>query len=219
MRRILAGVMIVAAAGFVLLQQFSDEAPAQEQDGYLLLALSWTPSWCELEGAAREDARCAPASGVGWKVHGLWPQYTQGGWPEFCDTPHPGPTRAQTAAMVDFMGSGGLANHQWRKHGTCTGQSSDAYFARTRAAFEALALPDTIRAQNQQVRLAPADLLTAFRSANPGIGAEMAIVTCRAGLAHEIRLCLTHDLHPRNCDAELLSRGCKANSVLLPALP
>lgn len=217
MRRIIAGGMIVAVAAILLIQQISDEAEAQ--DGYLVLALSWTPSWCEIEGAARDDARCAPDAGIGWKVHGLWPQYTQGGWPEFCDTPHPNPTRAQTAAMVDIMGSSGLANHQWRKHGSCTGQSADAYFLQTRAAFAGLNLPEDINAQTRQIRLAPSDILSSFRDANPDVGADMVTLTCRAGLAQEIRVCLTHELRPRACDADLLSRSCRASSVLLPVLP
>lgn len=217
MRRILTGFAIVAAIAMVSLRHFADEAEAQ--DGYLVLALSWTPSWCDLEGAARGDARCATDTGTGWLVHGLWPQHVAGGWPEFCDTSYSEPTRAQTGAMVDIMGSRGLANHQWRKHGSCTGQSPEAYFAKTRSAFDRLNWPDAISAEGRDLRLAPDDLLSAFRRANPDVGAEMAILTCRAGLAQEIRLCLKHDLTPRTCDDTVLSRNCSASSVVLPAVP
>ncbi|MGY6548590.1 MAG: ribonuclease T2 family protein [Roseinatronobacter sp.] len=194
-------------------------ASAAPDGDYLLLALSWTPSWCAVEGAARGAARCAPGADAGWLVHGLWPQHEQGGWPEFCDTAHSGPSRAQTAAMVDIMGSGGLAAHQWRKHGSCSAQDPASYFAATRAAFAAIDWPETLIALDRPRQLAPEALLAAFRATNPAIGPDMAIVTCRDGLAQEIRICLTADLTPRRCDASVLARGCRAGSLTLPALP
>jgi len=217
-------IVLTALAAVVLLRV--TEPPSQpvqparaNEEGYLILAISWTPSWCAVEGAARGAERCAPGADAGWLVHGLWPQYAQGGWPEFCDSPHDGPSRAQTAAMVDIMGSGGLAFHQWRKHGTCTGLSPEVYFAATRAAFEHLTMPARVTASAEDLRKSPDALLEAFRAANPGIGADMAILTCRDGMAQEIRLCLDNELAPRRCDDQLLSRTCRARSVRLPALP
>ncbi|TVP70026.1 MAG: ribonuclease T [Rhodobacteraceae bacterium] len=192
---------------------------ATPRDGYLLLAISWTPSWCALEGDARGAARCATGAGTGWLVHGLWPQHDEGGWPEFCTTPHPAPSRAETAAMIDIMGSDGLALHQWRKHGSCTELSPGAYFDQTRVAFEAFTLPDPMPSGSGPAQLAPNMLLASFRAANPQIEPDMAILTCRDGMAQEIRVCLTHDLTPRPCDAALLSRSCRARNVRLPPRP
>ncbi len=187
--------------------------------GYLILALSWTPSWCAIEGAARGAERCAPGADTGWLVHGLWPQFDAGGWPEFCDTPHPGPTRAQTAAMIDIMGSDGLALHQWRKHGTCSGWTAQDYFDQTRAVFAQVTFPEPISPAGAGLHLSPEDLMAPFRAANPGLGPDEAILTCRDGMAQEIRLCVTHDLIPRPCDAGVLSRHCRARSVHLPPRP
>ena len=221
MRRILLVVLIL----FALVSWFwphsgrQGESQSRAQGDYLVLALSWTPSWCEAEGTARGAARCAPGADAGWLVHGLWPQFDAGGWPEFCDTPHAAPTRAQTAAMRDIMGSDGLAFHQWRKHGSCSGSSPQDYFDQTRAAFAAVTLPEQISTWEDDLQLAPADLLAAFRSANPGLGEDMVILTCRDRIAQEIRLCLTHDLQPRACDRDLLARNCRGRSVTLPGLP
>ena len=90
---------------------------------YYVLALSWTPSWCALEGDERNSPQCDPGQGYGFTLHGLWPQYEEG-WPSFCPTSERPATRGETGAMVDIMGSSGLAWHQWRKHGTCTGLSA-----------------------------------------------------------------------------------------------
>lgn len=232
MRRIsTALIMIIALAGAYWLNERKNSAPwadasatehlqtDAEQVGYLLLAVSWTPSWCAAEGAARGADRCRTGAGAGWLVHGLWPQFENGGWPEFCDTAQSPPSRAQTAAMLDIMGSDGLALHQWRKHGSCSGMSTGAYFDKTRAAFASLTMPDKISATDERLRMSPTDLLAEFRAANPAIGEDMAILTCRDGMAQEIRLCLNHDLTPRRCDLQLLSRGCKARNVALPAQP
>lgn len=217
----MAALLVAGTVAVIVMQQFLEDATAPQtpRSGYLVLAISWTPSWCAGEGAGRDEPRCAAGSGAGWLVHGLWPQFEAGGWPEFCDTPHATPTRAQTAAMRDIMGSDGLAFHQWRKHGTCAGMNAQDYFDQTRTAFANVALPERISAADDRLRIAPADLLAAFRSANPDVGEDMAVLTCRDSMAQEIRLCLTHDLTPRRCDSDLLARNCRARSVALPALP
>ncbi|WP_084657461.1 ribonuclease T2 family protein [Natronohydrobacter thiooxidans] len=221
MTKIFSGLLILAVLAVLFWQQSGDAPrtdPAQ-QDGYLVLALSWTPSWCAVTGRDRGDERCAAGSGAGWLVHGLWPQFETGGWPEFCDTPQPAPSRAETAAMMDIMGSEGLALHQWRKHGTCSGLAPEGYFTQTRAAFAAVTLPEGISSAAGRARSAPDDLMTAFRAANPEISEDMAILTCREGMVQEIRVCLSTDLTPQRCDSDLLSRGCRARNVDLPALP
>jgi hypothetical protein len=99
-------------------------APAQAENDragvfdYYVLALSWSPSWCALEGDAREAAQCAPGKGLGFTLHGLWPQHERG-WPDYCRSDKSDPSRRQSGAMADIMGDGGLAWHQWKKHGRC----------------------------------------------------------------------------------------------------
>lgn len=211
--------VIALALGVLSFWMWHKATDRPQSDGYYVLALSWTPSWCAAEGAARGDARCAPGAGAGWLVHGLWPQHDSGGWPEFCDSSHALPDRQLVASMMDVMGSEGLVRHQWRKHGSCSGLGPQDYFAQTRAAYAALGFPEAIRARNQDIYHTPAQILEAFRMANPSVGSDMAILTCREGRAQEIRLCLTYDLEPRACDDALLSRGCRARQVLLPAKP
>ena len=111
---------------------------------YYVLALSWTPSWCALEGDARGSAQCDAGQGYGFTLHGLWPQYDEG-WPSFCPTAERAPSRAMTGAMTDIMGSSGLAWHQWRKHGTCTGLSAEDYFRLSRLAYESITRPELLR--------------------------------------------------------------------------
>ncbi len=180
---------------------------------YYVLALSWTPSWCVAEGDARGSDQCAPDQGFGFTLHGLWPQYLRG-WPSFCRTGQRDPSRSQTAAMSDIMGSGGLAWHQWKKHGRCTGLTSQAYFNASRRAYDAVERPQVLRKLSRDLRIPPQVIEAAFLETNPELQADGITVTCRDGRLHEIRICLDKDLAPRDCEPDV-RRDCRANSVLV----
>ena len=80
---------------------------------YYVMALSWSPNWCEIEGDSKNSDQCDARHDHGWILHGLWPQYHRG-FPSNCNTPERSPSRSQTNAMADIMGTGGLAWHQWK---------------------------------------------------------------------------------------------------------
>ena len=130
-------VMIKPYLAALVLALAARTAAAQDFD-YYLLALSWTPSFCAAEGDARASHQCEPGRGLGFTLHGLWPQY-EDGWPEFCDSEARDPSRRETAAMADIMGDAGLAWYQWKKHGRCSGLSPRDYFDRARLAYALLA--------------------------------------------------------------------------------
>lgn len=185
-------------------------APGRAQDfDYYLLALTWTPGWCaeEREGGGQ----CAPGRGLGFTLHGLWPQFEEG-WPEDCPATVEDASRRQTAAMADIMGSAGLAWFEWKKHGRCTGLEAGDYFARARRVYEALSLPEP------SGRVTAEALETEFLAANPALFPEGVIVTCRGDRLAEIRLCLTPDLAPRPCAADVQRDACR-NPAPLEAPP
>ena len=117
---------------------------------YYVLSLSWQPTWCALEGRARGAEQCD--RGHGWVLHGLWPQYHRG-WPAHCQTAQRPPSRSMTAGMADIMGAPGLAWHQWKKHGTCSGLSAPDYFALSRRAYARVNRPAVFRKLSDPVRL------------------------------------------------------------------
>ena len=59
---------------------------------YYVLALSWSPTWCALDGDARGADQCDPRHDFGWTLHGLWPQYEEG-YPQDCATTARPPSR------------------------------------------------------------------------------------------------------------------------------
>lgn len=183
---------------------------------YYVMALSWSPNWCALEGDARRSPQCRADSGHGWMLHGLWPQYHRG-WPSFCRTTEPQPTPAMTAAMADIMGTPGLAWHQWRKHGVCSGLSARAYFDLSRRAYDSITRPDVFRQLERPVRL-PASLIEeAFLRDNPGLEPDMLTITCREGRIQEARLCLSKDLNQVPCGRDVV-RDCTLRDALFDPL-
>lgn len=193
-------------AYLVALLLASGPAAAQDFD-YYVLALSWTPSFCASSGAeeARPGGQCDPGRDLGFTLHGLWPQHDAGGWPEYCETEARDPTRRETAAMADIMGSGSLAWYQWKKHGRCSGLEAGRYFRLARALYQALDL--TPPAAN---RLSAAELEEDFRTANPDFPPDSVIVTCRGQAIREVRLCIGTDLEPRPCGRDVLADACRS---------
>lgn len=190
---------------------FADGEKAGEFD-YYVLSLSWSPNWCATEGDARNSDQCDDRHDFGWTLHGLWPQYHQG-WPSFCRTPHAPPSRGMTSDMADIMGNSGLAWHQWKKHGTCSGLTAPAYYALSRHAYEQVTRPDVFRNLDRTVKL-PASLVEeAFLKENPELEANMLTVTCKDGHIHEARVCLSRDLTPVPCGRDVI-RDCTMKDAL-----
>jgi ribonuclease T2 len=214
--RALAALIVAAWAASPASPASAEGEPAGEFD-YYVLSLSWSPTWCALEGDARDAAQCDEDRDFGWVLHGLWPQY-ETGWPSWCRTPARDPSRAETAAMADIMGSAGLAWHQWKKHGRCSGLTPEDYFAAARESFDAVNLPEIFRQIREAYRLPASVIEAAFLEANPGWEADMLTITCKAGRIEEARLCLTNELQPRACAADV-SRDCKMTDALIDPIP
>jgi ribonuclease T2 len=179
---------------------------------YFVLSLSWSPNWCALEGEDRGSPQCDADKDFGWVMHGLWPQYERG-WPSFCRTTERDPSRRETEAMADIMGTSGLAWYQWQKHGRCAGLSVQDYFTLARRAYETVNRPAVFRKLDRPVTLPAALIEEAFLQANPDWQADMVTITCKSGHIQEARLCLTKELEPRMCGADVI-RDCSMNNAL-----
>lgn len=192
-------------------------AAAQAQDiagefDYYVMSLSWSPNWCAMEGDERDSPQCDRGTGFGWVLHGLWPQH-EDGWPERCRTRFAEPTRGQTEAMADIMGTSGLAWYQWNKHGVCAGVSPQDYYALAREAFGRVEKPQVFMALDETIALPASVVEEAFLRDNPDIGANGLTVTCRDGMIQEVRICLTRDLEFRSCGADV-RRDCTLEDAL-----
>lgn len=199
MRRMILSLFLATSAAM------ADGETAGEFD-YYVMALSWSPNWCALEGDAKGSEQCEARHDHGWILHGLWPQYERG-WPSYCNSRYRNPSRSDTRAMSDIMGTGGLAWHQWNKHGRCSGLSSEDYYALSREAYGRITRPEVFRKLDRSVKLPATVVEDAFLEANPALSADMITITCKSSFIQEARICLTRDLDPRLCGRDVI-RDC-----------
>jgi ribonuclease T2 len=192
---------------------------APGQFDFYVLALSWSPSYCE---ASQERApNRAPDQQCGGRpfsfvVHGLWPQYERG-FPSFCQVPAPRLDRTIVSGMLDLMPSPRLVFHEWDRHGTCSGLSQRDYFETVRKARAAVKIPADYLALDKPIMVTPADVTEAFVKANPGLSRANLAVACDSKRLSEVRLCLSKDFSFRDC-AEVTRHACRRDKIAMPAM-
>lgn len=205
-------VLVLVLCGLIAASTASANGERAGVFDYYVLSLSWSPTWCAIEGDARQSPQCDAGADFGWVLHGLWPQYNRG-WPSYCPTVERNPSRAMTNDMADVMGTAGLAWHQWNKHGVCSGLSASQYFSLSREAFDSVVRPPVFRQLDKPVRLPAKVVEEAFMKANPQLEADMITITCKDGRIQEARICLSKSLEPVPCGRDVI-RDCTATDAL-----
>ena len=194
----------------------ASDVPQGSGFDFYVLALSWSPSYCEAEGENANRQQCQSGRPYAFVVHGLWPQYERG-FPEDCRTSEPDVDNDTLRSLYDIMPAAGLIRHEWRQHGTCSGLSQTDYFRVLRQAREAIVIPQEFRRLDSYRTLAPLDAEQAFLKANAGLDASDLAVTCDKRFLREVRICMDMKLGFRACP-EIDRRACRAEKVVMPPL-
>lgn len=182
---------------------------------FYLLSLSWSPGFCATPAGQNDPGQCAPGRKFSFVLHGLWPQYEQTGWPEDCSTEQMDPSLARK--MINIMPSEKLIQHEWQKHGTCSGLSSKDYFEEADEAFHSINIPAPYRELASMLTVSPTEIRSQFAAANPKIGEQGFVVEC-SGNGHylsEVHACLNKDLEGRACNREEQRHECRSDSVVM----
>lgn len=217
-------ILPVLIAGLALLTAATVSTAAREARpgdfDYYMLALSWSLSFCRTPAGNRETLQCGGDRTFSFIVHGLWPQYERG-WPDYC-----GPRGQMVAdqiieAMLEIMPSRHLIQHQWRRHGSCSGLSQQGYFATTRAFRNRIRMPAKYRAPHRDIVTTPARLKRDILQANDWLEPDALSIHCgnRRGRARlrEVRICFTRGGEARPCGANARNQ-CRARELVLPAV-
>ncbi|MBC2773494.1 ribonuclease T(2) [Rhizobium sp. AQ_MP] len=190
-------------------------APQGSGFDFYVLALSWSPTFCDSEAAGRNREQCGEGKEFGWVVHGLWPQNEQG-WPENCPTAEGSRVPERIGrTVIDIMPSMGLIGHQWRKHGSCSGLGMSDYFSLVRQAYEKIRIPNELSNVSIESRTSPQAVEAAFIGSNPGLTRSAVAVTCDRERVDEIRICLDPSLGFRSCP-EVDNRSCRRSEISVP---
>lgn len=180
---------------------------------YYVLSLSWAPDFCDQSGQMN-NRECGRGNHVGFIVHGLWPQFNNGGFPKQCAPASPVASDIVNR-MLPIMMDAGLVQHEWRDHGTCSGLSPVAYFDAIRQVFGTVRIPPTYQNLSKEIQVNPSDVEAAFRAANPAVPQSAYRVGCGGGEVSEVRICFSKDLKPQACSAS--QRECQSGPLrMLP---
>lgn len=213
-RLAVAGALLLLAAPALAQPsgpQESRGAPAGRFD-FWVLALSWSPGFCETTGDSRGSDQCEAGRRLGFVVHGLWPQY-ENGYPAFCEPSGRQPTRAAVEEAASLFPSEGLARYEWRKHGTCSGLSPTEYFRAVRQARDLVTIPDRLVSPSVGTRVLPGEIERAFQETNKGLRPEMMAIDCGRRVFQEIRICLAKDLRGFRARPQVDRDTCRAGEI------
>jgi ribonuclease T2 len=191
---------------------------------YYVLALSWSPTYCADRRSTAYDQQCDARRGrpYAFVLHGLWPQYERS-WPQDCRSSDrgwvPGPVADR---MLDIMPSKKLIFHEYRKHGTCSGLSVDAYFRLARELFEKVQVPPRfVRLTDDRLFVGPGELIDDFMKENPDLRPDMIAVACggSGNRLREVRICFDKGGNFRACGSnENQRRLCSADRMYVPPI-
>lgn len=163
------------------------------QFDFYVLSLTWVPGFCAVH---RDPEECVRNLGFG--LHGLWPESVDG-YPSNCSSDAM-PEDVRTAYAALFP-SADMIDHEWSKHGTCSGLGASDFFAKTQSLLGSITVPPDYQ---QSVKLQPSDAATvkaAFLAANPTLNAGSVVLSCAELRISEIHICLRKDGSARVCEA------------------
>lgn len=177
---------------------------------YYVLTLSWSPTYCLTHDG---DVQCS-GKGYGFVLHGLWPQYAQGGWPQSCP-PRTRLSAAERTKGMTLFPSRKLLEHEWAKHGTCSGLSPADYLETADKAVGAVQIPQQLQPFNDTVYYQARDIARMFRQSNPGLSENGIAVICNGPVLSEIRVCMRKDLTFSECGKGVRNQ-CRAGDIRVP---
>jgi ribonuclease T2 len=158
------------------------------QFDYYLLVLSWSPEFCHSKPG---NAQCKDHRG--FVLHGFWPQYNNGGYPVGCKTTQPPPT---DLSKIKQIMPPEIVEHEWEKHGTCSGLSGDAYFRLAESVFESVKIPADLVAPTRTSTSRPSALKKDFEGVNPSLADQDIAIQLHQGYLNAVELCFSKSDHP-----------------------
>lgn len=175
---------------------------------FFVLALSWSPDYCASSGGD-DPQQCAIGKKLGFVLHGLWPQYDQG-YPSNCSS-----EKLSQSVKAQFPGlypSDSLYDHEWEKHGTCTGLPAKNYLALSKQIKESVVIPNAFRAPTTAFKTNPAQIRKDFAQANPGFSESAFAVNCSSSGRYlkEVYVCFSRDGKPLACSVEVYKDAVKS---------
>lgn len=199
-----ARICLISLVCLVALAATSAEARHSQQNNgtpfdYYLLTLSWSPAYCTTHPS---DIKQCGDKGFGFVLHGLWPQYRAGGYPQNCST------EAQLTPEARSLGDSifpnpNLTAHEWEKHGTCSGLDALAYFKAADDARNSIRIPEDFKRPKQGFSTTASEIASQFTASNSNLPEHSVVAACSGGELAEVRICMDRNLSPIACGSDV----------------
>jgi len=169
---------------------------------FFVLSMSFQPEFCH---AHKRDgyAGCEDPQEF-WRgsltLHGLWPENNDGSWPSTCTNEKFNPKTVSDLGPDRFdklwpnvkssessRDHTSFWDHEWTKHGTCTGLAQDDYFDTAMKHF--LPTPTIVR-DNYGAAVATSDLIAAYRADLADEYGDVVLVCSGGRYLSEVRVCV-----------------------------
>ncbi len=214
--RIREALILLALAAALLAQSSRRSAAAPAAFDYYVLSLSWAPAFCAKPGeASRNPGECASGQGIGFVVHGLWPEAAAGRSPESCGNAGQVP-KAVVNFALQYMPSPGLIQHEWTVHGSCTGLTPFDYFRSIAQTRSTVQIPVQLTSLTGEVRESAGQIESQFSAANPSFPTTAFRTSCPAANFEEERVCFDKGLKPRTCTPRVIECSLQAVTIRPP---
>ena len=183
----------------------------EEADGdfdYWVMALSWSPDYCATNDY-EDEQQCSIGKQLDFVLRGLWPQYDKG-YPSFCSN-----EELSYELKVDYAGlypNDNLFDHEWEKHGTCTGLTPQDYLEWSETLKETLVIPAVFGSLLEPFRSDAESLSAEFIAVNPEFTEDSFAAYCSGSgrFLKEIFVCYEKNGQPTDCSPEALSKAAKS---------
>jgi ribonuclease T2 len=209
---LIAAALALAASAAVAGPTPPDLVATADFDFYVL-TLSWSPGFCDTGGENKSPEQCDAGAGAGFVTHGLWPDNANRADPSACGLAPDFVPSATLAEGEKVYPTRGLALHEWREHGTCTGLDAAHYFRAVQFARDEFMIPERLKKPGERFSIAPDELAKAFIDANANLTADSMAVTCGHGELIDVRFCLTKDLRAFAICPKVAGHTCHARAI------
>jgi len=159
--------------------------------------------------AATTPNSAASAKSSALYCMGCGRQYNQG-WPEYCAYRKFPPELKQK--YPNLYPSTSLYDHEWDKHGTCSGLSPEGYLSLSKQLRDSIAIPARYKAPEQPVRVTTAQLKKDFVAANPVLSEASLAVYCSGSgrFLSQLYVCFSSEGRPQACSQEIHTKAAKS---------
>lgn len=195
------------------------------KDMYFLFVQYWINTWIVT------NAIIASQQQSDFNIHGIWLDYTNGSYPEYCSNVPFNVEALQpiwkplSSHWTDMQNATEFLEHEWTKHGTCAQKYDPSifkdelmYFSRGLAQWAILNLTQAfdelaIYSQNEYNVTDIKNKLSGYYGFEP-------VITCEEDdntwLLDEIRMCYDETWHLQECPSTAYDDQCNESMIYLP---